>query len=149
MLTSGFDRNPVALNSGLELSRQYLDQNGEEVKSIKLGDIVNVVLKVKTSDDHSLNNIAIVELLPGGFELNQSPNVNSDEKISNLLETTYVDKREDRLVIFATIPTNESVYKYQIKAVNRGSFASPITFAESMYIPNIFTKGTIGKIAIE
>jgi uncharacterized protein YfaS (alpha-2-macroglobulin family) len=67
---SGFDRvMPAATqNHGLEVLRDYLDADGKPVTSLNLGQEVTVRLRVRALDANERSDIAIVDLLPGGFE---------------------------------------------------------------------------------
>jgi uncharacterized protein YfaS (alpha-2-macroglobulin family) len=67
---SGFDRVlPAATQSrGLEVIRDYLDANDKPVTTLDLGQEVTVRLRVRSLDAGERSDIAIVDLLPGGFE---------------------------------------------------------------------------------
>jgi uncharacterized protein YfaS (alpha-2-macroglobulin family) len=67
---SGFDRVPPkqAQANGLEVVRDYLDDKGQPVTSLKQGQEVTVRLRVRATQDGAFGPVAIVDLLPGGFE---------------------------------------------------------------------------------
>lgn len=66
---AGYDLNPPdkIISAGLELEREY-QKGGKSVSSAKVGDLVEVHLKVRASSD-PVPNVAIVDLLPAGFEV--------------------------------------------------------------------------------
>jgi uncharacterized protein YfaS (alpha-2-macroglobulin family) len=66
---SGYDRNllPAEQSSGLEVTREYLDADGKPVDSLKLGQEITVRLRLR-SIGRNWDQIAITDLLPGGFE---------------------------------------------------------------------------------
>ena len=68
---SGFDRNlpDKEIKQEIEVFREYQDASGKAVTSVKLGDEVEVRLSIRALGKHSLQNVAIVDLLPGGFEI--------------------------------------------------------------------------------
>lgn len=68
---SGFDRNlpDKEIKQEIEVFREYQDANGKPVTSVKLGDEVEVHLSIRAIGKFSLQNVAIVDLLPGGFEI--------------------------------------------------------------------------------
>jgi alpha-2-macroglobulin len=68
---SGFDRAPPkqAIREGFEILREYTDNAGKPLTSIALGQQVDVHLKFRAVDDRAFTNVALVDLLPGGFEL--------------------------------------------------------------------------------
>jgi uncharacterized protein YfaS (alpha-2-macroglobulin family) len=68
---SGYDRNllPAEQSAGLEVTREYLDASGKAITSLQLGQEVTVRLRLRALDDKaSYTELAITDLLPGGFE---------------------------------------------------------------------------------
>lgn len=144
--TSGFDKisDNIATTHGLELERKYLDELGKEVTTVSLGDTINVVMTFRSGSSREINNVAIVDLLPGGFELAPDAIKEYGEQWS----PDYVDRREDRVIVFGSIPNYGVTYRYKIKAVNIGTFTTPPSYGEAMYLPDVYSKGVAGSITI-
>jgi hypothetical protein len=72
---TGFDRvAPKAITQrGLEVVRDYLDDKGNAVTRIEQGQEVTVRLRVRSLKSYSYGAVAIVDLLPGGFEVVMQP----------------------------------------------------------------------------
>jgi hypothetical protein len=68
---SGFDRQPPtqSIRQGLEVIREYTDAEGKALPKITIGQEVTVHLKLRGLVDRDAGPIALVDLLPGGFEL--------------------------------------------------------------------------------
>lgn len=68
---SGFDRTPPkqAIRDGFEILREYTDSAGKPLSRVALGQQVDVHLKFRALEDRAISNVALVDLLPGGFEL--------------------------------------------------------------------------------
>ncbi len=118
------------LKNGLEIDRTYTDKDGKEVKSVKIGDTVNVTVKVRSSSDY-LSNVVITDLFPAGFEAvwSEETEVEGDD----IWAPQHTDLREDRMLSYGDV-TNETRYlKYKLKAVNIGTYQIPSVYAESMY----------------
>src|SRR5690606_642220 len=66
----GFDLEPgpAVQDQGLEVVRDYLDAEGKPVTGVALGAEVTVRLRVRALGADARGNVAIVDLLPGGFE---------------------------------------------------------------------------------
>jgi uncharacterized protein YfaS (alpha-2-macroglobulin family) len=92
-----------------------------------------------------VSNVAIIDLLPGGFEIVDSSLRSGVPAINHV---DYVDLREDRAVFFTTAPKYAVEIDYQIKSCNRGEFVVPPVFAESMYERNIKGRGVGGRITV-
>ncbi|HEY0720426.1 MAG TPA: alpha-2-macroglobulin family protein, partial [Gammaproteobacteria bacterium] len=67
---AGFDRQPPqqAIKQRLEVQREYRNSNGDVVSKAALGEVLEVHVKVRAVGNEYLSNVAVVDLLPGGFE---------------------------------------------------------------------------------
>jgi uncharacterized protein YfaS (alpha-2-macroglobulin family) len=144
---AGFDRsvpNDLRTN-GLEIYRELLGRENKSVTRTSLGEPLRVRLHLRSLRAGPISNIAVVDLLPGGFEV-----VDSSVRtgVSATRGVDYVDVREDRTIFFVTAPTDVLEIDYEIKSCNRGEFVVPPVFAESMYDRNVKARGAGGKITV-
>ncbi|HEY0938848.1 MAG TPA: MG2 domain-containing protein [Steroidobacter sp.] len=171
---SGFDRKPptAAIKQGLEVLREYTDSNGKPITSITMGQQVDVHLKFRGLKQGELSNVALVDLLPGGFEL-VVPNeaaatpfaeASPDEPgawrqnftgwhcqvcVGNVTAALqYADMREDRVVFYAHAGSDVSEIVYRIKATNVGRFVTPPAYGEAMYDRSVIGRSAAGKIEV-
>lgn len=128
---SGFDKNlsNQAVTNHLEINRKYRDSQGKVINQAILGNEIEVHIQVRSLDDRYLANVAVVDLLPGGFEV-----VNDSVKTNNM---DYADAREDRVIFFGSVTPDVKEIVYRIKAINTGKFTVPPIFANSMYDPSV------------
>jgi uncharacterized protein YfaS (alpha-2-macroglobulin family) len=147
VVEAGFDRqiSNKTITDGLEVYRELLDKGGKPVTSTQLGDVITVRLRVRSLRSESVTNVAVVDLLPGGFEVVGS---SLSPGISTINGVDYVEVREDRAVFFATVPTETLEITYQVKSCNRGNFVVPPVFAESMYDRKVKARGLGGKMSV-
>ena len=147
VVEAGFDRHVPTkpVTAGLEVHRELLDKNNQPITRTKLGEPIHVRLQARAVRDESVTNVAIIDLLPGGFEVVGS---SLQPGVSTIYGVDYVDVREDRAVFYATVSGNVLEINYQIKSSNRGVFAVPPIFAESMYERAIKGCGVGGKITV-
>ncbi|AVP96968.1 hypothetical protein C7S18_07050 [Ahniella affigens] len=138
---SGFEKKLPATpqQQGLELARDYLTLDGKAIGALKEGDEIEVSLRIRATDLRN-GQLAIVELLPAGFELQEYPTDEYAPREARFLAfepgaLTFLDAREDRLVLYASGTEAMQTYKYRIKATQRGKFRVPPTYAEDMYDP--------------
>jgi uncharacterized protein YfaS (alpha-2-macroglobulin family) len=146
---SGFDQTTVTspISDGLEVSREYRNRAGQAVTSAKLGEELTVVARVRSTDEQTLDNVAIEDLLPGGFEIvEESVHTGACSEWGGL---EYTDVREDRLLTFGTVTGNETEIRYRIKATNLGTYAIPPMQAEAMYHQKIRARGVSGTLRVE
>jgi alpha-2-macroglobulin len=67
---SGYDRVPpkAVQNKGLEVIRDFLDDAGKPITALKQGQEITVRLRIRALGASARGDIAIIDLLPGGFE---------------------------------------------------------------------------------
>ena len=140
-----WDTSAVFLDNHYHTKDVWLDKNDQPVTRTKLGEPVHVRLKVRSVGDERFTNVAIVDLLPGGFEVVGS---SLQPGVSTISGVDYVDLREDRAVFYATVSGSVLEINYQIKSSNRGEFTVPPTFAEAMYDRAVKGRGIGGKISV-
>ncbi|MGC1322375.1 MAG: alpha-2-macroglobulin [Candidatus Udaeobacter sp.] len=147
VVEAGFDGHAPteSLTNGLEIYREILGKNNEPVTSTHVGEQIHMRLHVRSLRQEPITNVAIIDLLPGGFEVVDSSARTGSSSINGV---DYVDVREDRAVFFVTAPTNALEIDYQIKSCNRGQFIVPPVFAQSMYDRNVKGRGVGGKITV-
>lgn len=68
---SGYDLRPPtdALKQKLEVFREFTGEDGKPISQVKLGDEVEVHIKLRGLEKDELYNLALIDLLPGGFEV--------------------------------------------------------------------------------
>jgi uncharacterized repeat protein (TIGR01451 family) len=148
IVESGFDQTTITtpLSEGIEVSREYRNKQDQAVTSAKLGEELTVVLRVRSTENQYLTNVAIEDLLPGGFEIVEE-SVHTGSCRYDGIE--YEDVREDRLLAFGSISGTETEITYRIKATNCGTYTIPPVQAESMYHRTIRARGVSGTLTVE
>ena len=167
---AGFDRAPptTELKQGLEIVREYTDAGGHPLTAATLGQELDVHLKIRATEADSVGNIAIVDLLPGGFEaVLQPPKLPEDTGAESTDQAPakpawqspigvegstwvpeYADVRDDRVVIYGTATRNVQQFVYRIRATNAGKFVVPPAYGESMYDRTVQARSLGGRIEV-
>src|SRR5690606_19137189 len=115
------------VRENLEVVRSFLDSDGNEVTTFEQGKELTVRLRVRTLDGKHRSNIAVVDLLPGGFEVERESIV----RTANVgWQPDYVDIREDRVVYYCSFYSKVKEFTYKVK-LTAGKFTVPPTHAES------------------
>lgn len=150
---AGFDRGVPGkeIRDGIEIRRDFSAAAGNSLAAIHTGDEINVTLRLRATGSDGIGDIAVVDLLPGGFEVVQQTHVApiaGEEGVqepgpetidwgiavgATTLGVEYADVREDRVVLHATATSGIGEFTYRIKATNPGVFAVPPAYAESLY----------------
>lgn len=117
--------------NGIEVYREFQNESGKTITSATIGDTVIVKIRFRTIDSKRsvIPNIAVVDLLPAGLEVDADSIRNNDKDYV----PDYVDIREDRIVIFGSARDSFNTFTYKTHAINNGTFVVPPLFAEAMY----------------
>lgn len=146
---AGFDKTipTQRIADGLEVFREIVDAKGNPVEKLKVGEGALVRLSVRNISPNALSNIAVLDLMPGSFEL--EPNGLKPGR-GALPGADYVDVREDRNVFFCGLNKGEvKTFAYRIKPIAAGTFVIPPAFAESMYDRGTKGRDGGGKVNVE
>lgn len=172
---NGFDRGPLpaAQSSGLEVVREYLDAAGKPVTALRLGEEVTVRLRVRSTTERAYRDIAITDLLPGGFEVVLQPPPKAPPRPAGDADTSaedagaapsagsrmpplalpgatfqprHAEVREDRVVLYGYAVPKVVEIRYRIRANNVGRFVVPPVLGESMYERAVFARGAPGGV---
>ena len=140
------------------------------MKSVTLGQELDVHIKIRSTEVDSVGNIAIVDLLPGGFEaVIQPPSLPTDFAAAadstdqapaqpawqspvgvagSTWSPQYADVRDDRVVIYGTATRGVGEFIYRIRATNSGKFIVPPAYGESMYDRTVQARSLGGTIEV-
>ena len=143
---SGFDTEmpTEGLAEGIEVDRVYLDDDGVPVERVRVGDELTVRLRVRSKAGR-IGNVAVTDLLPGGFEI-------LTESVRNRYgrwTPDYRDVREDRLVLYGAFGERVTEILYRVKATSPGEFAAPAAHAAAMYHRSIRGRSLAGRLVVE
>jgi uncharacterized protein YfaS (alpha-2-macroglobulin family) len=147
-------RNDVKEYSrGISVTREYLDRHGDRQNPahIRQGDLIVAHLTIRPDQD-GLDNIAIVDMLPGGLEID-NPRLAGNAGLTWISEKSlvpgYLDVRDDRLILFVNLSKSGTYhFYYALRAVSCGEFILPSVKAECMYEPEIGSYASSGQITV-
>lgn len=168
---SGFDRGAPdkEIKEGLEIVREFTDADGKRIDTVELGQEILVKLKIRSTRADGVGDAAIVDLLPGGFEVVQeipaAPAPESEDGAaaepaaptawrstvgigSSTWTPDYADVRDDRVVIYGRATPDVREFIYRIKATNAGRFVVPPAYGESMYERTVQAQSLGGTITV-
>ena len=153
---TGFDRVPPAteLKAGLEVLREYVGADGKPLATVKIGDEITVRLSLRGMAlpggvaSSQVGNVALTDLLPGGFEPVQSRTAEGAASTVAGPGLEFADVREDRVVVYASANDSVQTWTYRIRATNTGEFIVPPAWAQSMYERERQARSLAGKVVV-
>ncbi len=137
---------------GLQLERRWLDAQGNALGTstgagtsapagVKLGELVYVELTLHNTSGERMSNIALVDRIPAGWEI-ENPRLGRSDATpewvdeDRLWQADHLDLRDDRLEVFGELQKAEiRQIVYAVRAVTAGKFQLPTADAEAMYDP--------------
>ena len=146
-------------SNGFTITRSYENMAGDslEGKTIPLGSLVRVRVKVKTNNEH--HYVAIDDKLPAGLEpLNTS--LATTDRVSQGQFTTitqrslsvlsYSEIRDHRVAFYVDemLPA-EYEYTYVARATTPGTFLRPAGRVEAMYQPETCGTTSIDEVTVK
>jgi len=135
---AGYDLTPptTEIKNRIEVFREFDNEKGEVVTSTPIESKVDVKLNLRAIDN-AVSNVAIVDMIPGGFEVDLSPEGlggRASRPADNATwQPDFIDVREDRVIFYGTIGTDAQTFVYRLNPTNRGTFMVPPLYAEGMY----------------
>jgi alpha-2-macroglobulin len=139
--------------NGLAVSRTYRNNAGEAIDlgagDVQLGDLVYVEVSVENKTGDTVQNIALVDRLPAGFEI-ENARLGRAFKADWIAEddqwaVDYLNMRDDHIEAFGSLSSgSEKKIVYTVRAVTSGKYTTPPVEAEAMYDPTLWAreKGT-------
>ena len=139
LISRGYPTSTTDASNGISVLREYFDSTGERITSGNIGDIVTVRIFVRARGTDFVPNVAITDLLPGGFVVDGDVTGNA----------TFTQVRDDRVVVFADVSRNGETFEYRAQLTTSGEFNVPPIHAESMYNPGVNATGDAEKFTVK
>jgi uncharacterized protein YfaS (alpha-2-macroglobulin family) len=151
----------------LSVSRTYYTLTGESADLARLRQNQRLIVSLAGSNlDGGYHEVALLDLLPAGFEIEAVLNEESAKSfpfLPALSETRIIEARDDRF--FAALNLGWRPYRswwdgrdeknannfhvaYLVRAVTPGSFALPAVNVSDMYAPRIYGRTGMGHVEI-
>ena len=153
------DGLPATLNvdeydNDLIVRRRFLTERGNPLpnyESFVQGDMIVAELSI-TAPAERLENVAVVDLLPAGLEI-ENTRLESRAGIDWIedagFQPDHLDIRDDRLVLYGDFRQGETVkFYYGLRAVTAGTFKLPPVRAEAMYAPTKASVASSGRVVV-
>lgn len=155
---------PAPRSDVIDIKRKWYNLNGEPVATdkVKAGELLLTHLHIKAKQ--KVNDALVVDLLPAGFEL-ENTNLTDSADLSSMMlkdinqrlgswlgnaDLKTEEFREDRYVAALSLNKDTDYHLFYLaRVVSVGEFTVPPSFVEDMYRPELFGMGkSVGRINI-
>ena len=134
-------------DSGLRFERTLRGADGQPLdrQGIEIGDLVFVELEVHNPSDRTMSDLALIDRLPGGLEI-EDPRPEGDMRPDwydgdDRWEIDHFDVRDDRLQLYGDLDGEQTrTFIYSMRATTAGSFSTPPSELISTYHPESFSR---------
>jgi uncharacterized protein YfaS (alpha-2-macroglobulin family) len=132
----------VREEKGLSMKIDYLSLDLKPIdhKNLKQGTDFMMVVKVTNNTFSAIDNIALTEMVPSGWEIQNTRLFEADYGIKEGL-SDYRDFRDDRVYTFFSLSQGQSkTFVMILNAAYKGDFYQPSVWCEAMYTPNCYSR---------
>jgi uncharacterized protein YfaS (alpha-2-macroglobulin family) len=125
----------------LKIRKTFYNRYGNEISgnTFKINDLVVVKLAVSSAYNKTIENVAITDILPACFEIEnpRTDEIPGTDWIKSQTRPDYIDIRDDRINLFDDIRTysnnRTNDYYYVVRVVSKGTFKMGPASADAMY----------------
>ena len=136
----------------IKVRRQFFNRTGDMISgnTFKQNDLVIVRITLEKSYSGWVDNIAITDLLPAGFEIEnpRTKEIPGMDWIKDASTPTALDVRDDRINLFVDLHSYKQVYYYAVRAVSPGVYKMGPVSADAMYNGEYHSYNGAGTITV-
>jgi hypothetical protein len=129
-------------DKGLSMKIEYVDMSLKPVdqKNLKQGSDFMMIVKVTNNTFSMIANIALTEMVPSGWEIQNTRLFEADYGIKES-GYDYRDFRDDRVNTYFTLTQGQTkTFVLILNAAYKGEFYQPSVWCEAMYTPNCYSR---------
>jgi uncharacterized protein YfaS (alpha-2-macroglobulin family) len=129
-------------DKGLAMTIQYLDMGMKAVDETSLGQGTDFAMVVKVSNNtyRRVENIALSQMVPSGWEIQNTRLFEADWGIKES-PFDYRDYRDDRVYTYFGLDRGETkTFIVILNAAYKGKYYQPSVFCEAMYTENCYSR---------
>ena len=137
-------------DKGLIMKIDYLDMDLKPVdhKNLRQGSDFMMVVKVTNNTFATVENIALTEMVPSGWEIRNTRLFEADYGIKEST-SDYRDFRDDRVNTYFSLTQGQTkTFVLILDAAYKGEFYQPSVFCEAMYISNCYSRYPGGPVKV-
>lgn len=133
----GLDGAVEETDQVLSVRRTLLNRAGGAItgRQFRQNDLVVVKISLRTLDGSSVDNVAVTDLLPAGFEI-ENPRIGDVPELQWIADASvpdHMDIRDDRINLFTSATGEVRHFYYVVRAVSKGRFRQGPVSADAMY----------------
>jgi len=143
--TEGISRtgNIVDQDKYLMVRKSFFDRFGKPITgdNFEQNALIVVKLSVTSTDKSTIPNVAVTDMLPACFEI-ENPRLTADREYlwtKDRAIPEYLDMRDDRITMFTTVTGYVKNFYYLVRVVSKGTYKMGPVSADAMYDGNYYS----------
>ncbi|MFN8397438.1 MAG: MG2 domain-containing protein [Bacteroidia bacterium] len=128
----------------LAVRREWYNTAGRRIMTPVFNQGELIVCRIHLKANRYAENIAVTDLIPAGFEVENTRLTHNDYswlRNANITDFDNHDVRDDRVNVFVSMESGETrTFEYLVRAVNQGRYLMPPITAEAMYDAGIHSR---------
>jgi uncharacterized protein YfaS (alpha-2-macroglobulin family) len=129
-------------DKGLSMKIDYvgMDLKPMDQKNLKQGSDFMMIVKVTNNTFAEVDNIALTEMVPSGWEIQNTRLFEADFGIKESI-MDYRDFRDDRVNTYFNLTQGQTkTFVLILNAAYKGEYYQPSVWCEAMYLPNCYSR---------
>ncbi len=124
-------------DSFLKVRKKFYNRQGQRIYDLnfKQNELIVVKIEIQTNNNEWVDNIAICDILPAGFEIENTrlKDIPDMHWIKHQSSPDFKDIRDDRIILFVSAYNQPTNYYYFVRAVSPGIYQMGPVGADAMY----------------
>ncbi len=140
-------------DSYMKVRKAFYSSDGREISDLhfKQNQLIVVKVSVESLDNNSISNVAITDVIPACFEI-ENPRLNPEREFSwikDKAEADYMDIRDDRVTYFTNVSAKKQDYYYLVRVVAKGKYVMGPVAADAMYDGSYHSYNGSGHVEVQ
>lgn len=139
--------------NGLKVRKTVYNRYGKktDLANINSNELLVIELAVSSTIGSNLKNVVITDLLPGGWEIENS-RLNEVPAVSWIKHSDvpdHFDIRDDRIFLYTDVDKKPLTFYYMARAVSPGTYFMGQASADAMYNDEYYSYAGAGKVVVK
>lgn len=143
--TEGISRTGIVADQDkyLMVRKNFFDRFGKPITGDEFEQNALIVVKISvaTADKSTIPNVAVTDMLPACFEI-ENPRLTADREYlwtKDRAIPDFLDMRDDRITMFTTVTGYIKNFYYLVRVVSKGTYKMGPVSADAMYDGNYYS----------
>jgi len=140
-------------DSYMKVRKSFYDNSGNPLTDLnfKENELVVVKVHVESMDNRYVQNVAITDIIPACFEI-ENPRINPERELQWIKDKAtpdFMDIRDDRITFFVNVTPQGQNFYYLVRVVANGKYVMGPVGADAMYDDSYHSYSGSGTVVVK